>query len=393
MTTVFWIGETPTANNPVPNHKSSWDANWTGSYGGFDSPDASARRNYIPVSFVPRQNPFYCALPYNDVTHGQIKPEAALVIPWFQQSFTEQGQSVCKDRWLAIRKGNRTCYAQWEDCGPFRTDHFQYVFQNERPKPNLNRGAGLDVSPAVRDYLGLQTTDVTDWQFVEVRDVSPGPWRNYGDNNHFVIAQRQAQQNQQRVVQDTTDKKKKYVVATPLCRRNSRSTATRAPSLHHARQGRVLRVAQPILQGRKGLLQLLHAVKQRLVTYSLGRAKDRERMKSGGDFPIEKIDRMLHLLLDRADQFGPFGFHLLAVGFENFPPLTEGENGPEDQCGPATMPVTSATEALIMAARMVAIPPAAATPAGNRNQAALSRNIRPSCSSTPLPAMRSTSVS
>jgi len=209
VTTVFWIGEQPSENNPVPNNKSSWDANWVYSYGGYDSPDSSNRRNYIPASFVPRQNPFYVALPYNDVTHGQFKPEAALVIPWFKQSFVEQGKSVCKDRWIAVRKGNRVCYAQWEDCGPFRTDHFQYVFQNERPRPNLNRGAGLDVSPAVRDYLGLQNTDVTDWQFVEVRDVAPGPWRNYGDNNHFVLAQRQAMQNQQRVVQETTDKKKK----------------------------------------------------------------------------------------------------------------------------------------------------------------------------------------
>jgi len=208
VTTVFWIGEQPTQNNPVPNTKSSWDGNWTANYGGYDNPDASARRNYIPVSFVPRQNPFYVALPYNDVTHGRFKPEAALVIPWFKQTYTQQGQSVCKGRWIAVRKGNRICYAQWEDCGPFRTDHFQYVFQNERPKPNLNRGAGLDVSPAVRDYLGLQSTDVTDWQFVEVRDVSPGPWRSYGDNNHFVIAQRQSQ-GQQRLVQDATDKKKK----------------------------------------------------------------------------------------------------------------------------------------------------------------------------------------
>ncbi len=205
VTTVFWIGEQPTENNPVPNNKSSWDANWVGNYGGYDSPDPSSRRNYIPVNFVPRQNPFYVALPYNDVTHGQFKPEAALVIPWFKQSYTAPGQSVCKGRWLAVRKGNRVCYAQWEDCGPFRTDHFQYVFQNERPKPNLNRGAGLDVSPAVRDYLGLSSTDVTDWQFVEVRDVPPGPWRSYGDNNHFVIAQRQSQQ---RLVQETNSKKK-----------------------------------------------------------------------------------------------------------------------------------------------------------------------------------------
>jgi hypothetical protein len=194
VTTVFWVGEQAGGNNPVPNFKSCWDANWTSTYGGFDNPDPSARRNYIPVSFVPRQNPFYCALPYNDVTHGQFKPEAPLVIPWFKQAYTGPGQSVCQHRWIAIRKGNRTCYVQWEDCGPFRTDHFQYVFQNERPKPNLNHGAGLDVSPAVRDYLGLAPTDVTDWQFVDVRDVPPGPWRSYGENNNFVIARRQLEQ-------------------------------------------------------------------------------------------------------------------------------------------------------------------------------------------------------
>jgi hypothetical protein len=194
VTTVFWIGEQAGGNNPVPNNRSSWDLNWTSSYGGFDTPERSDRRNYIPISFVPHQNPFYCALPYNDVTHGQFKPEAPLVIPWFKQAYTGQGQSVCWHHWIAIRKGNKTCYAQWEDCGPFRTDHFQYVFGNERPKPNLNHGAGLDVSPAVRDYLGLQPTDVTDWQFVNTQDVPPGPWRSYGENNHFVIARRQAEQ-------------------------------------------------------------------------------------------------------------------------------------------------------------------------------------------------------
>jgi hypothetical protein len=194
VTTVFWVGEQAGGNNPVPNFRSSWDLNWQANYGGFDNPEKSDRRNYIPISFVPRQNPFYFALPYNDVSHGQFKPEAPLVIPWFKQAYMGQGQSVCWHHWIAIRKGNRTCYAQWEDCGPFRTDHFQYVFGNERPKPNLNHGAGLDVSPAVRDYLGLQPTDVTDWQFVNTQDVAPGPWRSYGENNHFVIARRQAEQ-------------------------------------------------------------------------------------------------------------------------------------------------------------------------------------------------------
>src|SRR5881409_2772279 len=194
VTTVFWVGEKQGTGKMSRERESVWDANWTGSYVGFDNPESSARRNYIPVAFIPHQNPFYCALPYNDVTHGQFKPEAPLVIPWFKQVYAGPGQSVCKDRWIAIRKGNRTCYAQWEDCGPFRTDHYQYVFQNERPKPNLNHGAGLDVSPAVRDYLGLAPTDVTDWQFVEVRDVPPGPWRSYGENNHFVIARNKSEQ-------------------------------------------------------------------------------------------------------------------------------------------------------------------------------------------------------
>src|SRR3954464_8677275 len=39
VTTVFWIGEEAGGNNPVPNHKSAWDANWTAAYGGFDNPD------------------------------------------------------------------------------------------------------------------------------------------------------------------------------------------------------------------------------------------------------------------------------------------------------------------------------------------------------------------
>ena len=50
-----------------------------------------------------------------------------------------------------------------------------------------NQGAGLDVSPAVRDFLGLASTDVTDWKFVEFRDVPYGPWGRYGQNNTFVL--------------------------------------------------------------------------------------------------------------------------------------------------------------------------------------------------------------
>ena len=195
VTTVFWVGEQASVNNPVHNFSSSWDLNWCRTYGGYDNPNAEGRHKLadggtIPLSFVPQQNPFYVALPYNDVSGGRHKPEARKAIPWFNAIFEQEGKSVCHDRWLMIRKGVRVCYAQWSDCGPFRTDHWAYVFGNERPMPNLNRGAGLDVSPAVRDYLGMGSMDVVDWKFVEYSDIPPGPWGRFGENNTFVIDSR-----------------------------------------------------------------------------------------------------------------------------------------------------------------------------------------------------------
>ncbi len=191
VTTTFWIGEKPTKNNPTPNHMSSWDQAWAENYGGYDDPDPKKRANYLPVGFVPRQNPFYIALPYNDKMRTGHKPEAPHVIPWFKDAYAGPGKTVLKGRWIAIKFGDRVCYAQWEDCGPFRTDHWQYVFGNERPKPNLNKGAGLDVSPAVRDYLGMASSDVTDWKFVDFDEVPPGPWATLGDNNTFVQKRRE----------------------------------------------------------------------------------------------------------------------------------------------------------------------------------------------------------
>ena len=186
MTTVFWIGEAAARNNPVPNDKSSWDTRWVDNYGGYDNPDPRARRGYLPAAFVPRQNPFYIALPYNDITRGGTKTEAAKVIPWFNDAFVRCGQSVLKGRWIAIHYRGRVAFAQWEDVGPFRTDHWEYVFGDERPSPNRNKAAGLDISPAVRDYLGMKTNDYVDWRFVEFSEVPLGPWALHGDNNCFI---------------------------------------------------------------------------------------------------------------------------------------------------------------------------------------------------------------
>jgi hypothetical protein len=190
VTTTFWIGEKPSKNNPVPNRASSWDRNWAANYGGTDTPVRNEREDFHPAAFEPGQNPFYVALPYNDVQMSGHKPEAKKIVPWFREEYRGPGQSVCKGRWVAIRFKGRTVYAQWEDCGPFRTDHSAYVFGDERPKKNLNKGAGLDVSPAVRDYLGMDDTDVTDWKFVDFDEVPHGPWAKYGENNTFVLNRR-----------------------------------------------------------------------------------------------------------------------------------------------------------------------------------------------------------
>ncbi|MBL9182773.1 MAG: hypothetical protein JNN17_11585 [Verrucomicrobiaceae bacterium] len=191
VATVFWVGEQPTENNPTPNHMSSWDTEWMKNFGGYDDPDRANRTdNFTPIGFTPRQNPFYIALPYNDVVdYNTTKSSAKTRIPWFKQKFSREGKSVLKGTWLAIRYGNRICYAQWEDCGPFETDDVDYVFGTARPRNTSNNGAGIDVSPAVRDYLGMPSMSRCDWRFVDVSEVPAGPWRNWGTNNPFVQRQ------------------------------------------------------------------------------------------------------------------------------------------------------------------------------------------------------------
>ncbi|MDP0491203.1 MAG: hypothetical protein Q7Q71_09170 [Verrucomicrobiota bacterium JB023] len=185
--TIFWVGETPTPRNPTPNNKSSWDTRWQQNYGGFDNPNPAARRGYLPKAFTPKLNPFYIALPYNDVkNHREHKPEAASVIPWFRHYNPRPGQTVCRGRWVQIVRNDKVCYAQWEDCGPFVTDDWEYVFKNKKPKNHKNGGAGIDVSPAVRDFMNLKSGQKVHWRFVEMSQVPPGPWRHLGDNNPFV---------------------------------------------------------------------------------------------------------------------------------------------------------------------------------------------------------------
>ncbi|MEM6910754.1 MAG: hypothetical protein AAF555_04150 [Verrucomicrobiota bacterium] len=189
VATIFWVGEDATQNNPVHNRASSWDQWWEESFGGYDDPDPAARAwDYRPRAFEPQENPFYIALPYNDLAGwARTKSEAYQEIPWFEATFRRPGRSVLHNRWVAIRHAGKICYAQWSDCGPFHTDDWEYVFGEKRPKnQSKNGGAGIDISPAVRDYLGLQSGEECDWRFVELHEIPYGPWGKFGTNNHFV---------------------------------------------------------------------------------------------------------------------------------------------------------------------------------------------------------------
>jgi hypothetical protein len=93
-----------------------------------------------------------------------------------------------KGRWLQVYSNNRSCYAQWEDVGPFVVDDWPYVFGDKRPVNTSNKGAGIDISPAIRDYLGISNSSRVHWRFVEENQVPYGPWKKYGATQRAVSA-------------------------------------------------------------------------------------------------------------------------------------------------------------------------------------------------------------
>jgi len=159
-TTYFWAGEDASGDNyGISNNSSCWDENWD--------------------SRCKSENQYYFALPYNDFDEdGNRKKEALSVIPWASEKNWSDSESICKNQWIKIVHNGKTAYAQWEDAGPCDDaggcgeNDKNYVFGTAAPKFKV----GLDVSPAVKDYLGLDDEDVTSWQFIDEKDVPTGPW-------------------------------------------------------------------------------------------------------------------------------------------------------------------------------------------------------------------------
>jgi len=144
---------------------------------GTDSPNE--RDGYGPASHASTVNPFYVALPFNDLAFPD-KARRWVPADWQRPPHDGKPVSACQHRWVEIKNAEgRVCYAQWEDVGPVRNDHAEYVFGAERPGPTT---AGLDVSPAVADYLSLgKTRTLTSWRFVDDTNIPPGQWLKYDE--------------------------------------------------------------------------------------------------------------------------------------------------------------------------------------------------------------------
>ena len=164
-TTIFWMGASGQGLSLTPNSPSNYSSPWHGVHG------AGGLSKETPSEL----NPFYVALPFNDLAFQ----EAGRWVPasWRPASAsTALTTSACKDRWVEIKGRNgRICYAQWEDVGPLRNDDAEYVFGAARPHEPSQ--AGLDVSPAIAKYLGLDRhDDLTSWRFIDAGNVPSGLW-------------------------------------------------------------------------------------------------------------------------------------------------------------------------------------------------------------------------
>ncbi len=174
--TVFWVGERGSDENGfIHNRASAWDEAWEVHFGGLDDPEK--RCGYQPCTFSPKENPFYVALPYNDLDDEGNRKSNSFRIPWYDPELPHS-TSILKNRWVEVRTPEATCYAQWEDVGPFEQDDFEYVFGDAiNPLNLMGERAGVDLSPALATCLKVDGLGTVKWRHVAHDSVPEGPWR------------------------------------------------------------------------------------------------------------------------------------------------------------------------------------------------------------------------
>jgi hypothetical protein len=172
--------------------QSGWDRDWARHYGGCDgfgpvglwcASDLTDRTgpDWFPVGMVPKENPYYVGLPYNDLL--DISGRGA--IPWardpgYAEHLGDERFSLVKNRWVQVTGPAGTCSGQVEDTG-LGTDP-GYVLGAAAPQ----RTPAINLSPALAGCVGItdaSAVTAVDWAFVD--RPAPGPWT-------VVVTRRQA---------------------------------------------------------------------------------------------------------------------------------------------------------------------------------------------------------
>jgi len=106
ITTYFWIGQGGTSISSTTNIKSAWDEFWKKNFGGIDCPEdrkdaKKFREASLPEKFAPTLNPFYVALPFNDIAFPK---KARAFVPWWSEKelIIDHLESQCKGRLVMI---------------------------------------------------------------------------------------------------------------------------------------------------------------------------------------------------------------------------------------------------------------------------------------------------
>lgn len=201
----FYVGEEANAANAnISNVWTAWYSNAVQHFGsGPDSwgpvnPDEwegqwYERDGLCPKGVVLKQNPFYIALPTPDHDEAGVLQEAEQWVvaasdylpelKRFKDGKFADHESPFKDLWFEVSYQGKSAFAQLEDVGPSNQTgaiaaDYEYVWgDRSQPKNEFGLQAGIDLSPAVTDYLGTDGAGVVRWRAVPESEVPDGPWK------------------------------------------------------------------------------------------------------------------------------------------------------------------------------------------------------------------------
>lgn len=203
VASTFYIGEEAGASNAnIDNISTAWNSHAVRDFGGVDrwgpkNPEEwegpwYKRYGYLPAGFKPKQNAWYVALPTPD---HDSKGRLTAAIPWvksasaylpelkkFKNGVFGETESPFKNLWVEVRLGSKSAFAQLEDIGPSAhtgaiVADYSYVWGDaSKPKNKFRMSAGIDISPAITDFLSTGGKATVRWRFVPASQVPKGPW-------------------------------------------------------------------------------------------------------------------------------------------------------------------------------------------------------------------------